>query len=76
MWLSKSTGGTTHTWEGRTYHWPEGNPVCEVPAAFGEILLNIRGAGYSEVPAPPKPVPPASKAAAPAKDGGDGKAAA
>jgi hypothetical protein len=72
MWLSKPTGGTTHAWEGREYHWPEDNPVCEVPRALGEELLRIRGAGYSEVPAPPKPVPAAAKAA-PARDGGDGK---
>ena len=67
MWLSKLTGGTTHTWEGRAYHWPADDPVCEVPAAFGEILLNIRGAGYSETAAP---VAPAKE---PVQPKGDGK---
>jgi hypothetical protein len=67
VYLRKETGGTTHTWEGREYHWPAGDPVCEVPAAFGEVLLGILGAGFSEAPAPPEPAPkPAAKDAEPA----------
>ena len=69
MWLKKDAGGTTITWQGRDYHWPAGNPVCEVPQALGEDLLRISGGGYSETAAPPKPAPkPAAvKAAEPAK---------
>ena len=67
MWLRKETGGNTQQWEGRDYHWPAADPVCEVPDAFALVLLNIRGAGYAEVPAPPKPAPAAAKAAAAAK---------
>ena len=66
MWLKKDSGGTTIPWEGRTYHWPADNPVCEVPDSLALELLNIRGAGYTEVPAPPKPAPAAPKAAPPA----------
>jgi hypothetical protein len=68
MWLKKETGGSTIPWEGRDYHWPADDPVCKVPPALGHVLLNIRGAGYTEVPAPEKPAPAAPKApAAPAK---------
>jgi hypothetical protein len=67
VFLRKETGGTTIPWEGRHYHWPAADPVCEVPPALGHVLLNIRGAGYAEVPAPPKPAP-APKSAAKADD--------
>ena len=66
MWLKKETGGNTQKWEGRDYHWPASDPVCEVPPGLGHELLRIRGAGYAEVPAPPpppKPAPAAAKAA-------------
>ena len=48
---------------GRAFHFPADNPLCEVPAKLGHILLHIAGADYAEVPAPPKPAPAASKAA-------------
>ena len=69
MWLKKEAGGTIITWEGRDYHWPADNPVCEVPAGLGEELLGIRGAGYTETAAPAKPAPKAAvpKTADPAK---------
>lgn len=66
MWLRKEAGGTTIQHQGTPYHWPADEPLCEVPADLGHILLNIRGADYAEVPAPPKPAPAASKAPAPA----------
>ena len=62
MWLKKETGGTTIEHEGGHYHFPADNPLCEVPAKLGHILLHIAGADYSEVPAPPKPAPAAAKA--------------
>jgi len=62
MWLRKETGGTTIPWEGRPYHWPAADPVCEVPAGFGEVLLGIHGGGFTEVPAPPPPPKPAARA--------------
>ena len=63
MWLRKdSGGGTTIQHEGEHYHFPAASPLCEVPAELGHILLHIAGAGYTEVPAPPKPAPAASKA--------------
>ena len=65
MYLRKESGGTTIKWGGRDYHWPVADPVCEVPPDLGEELLYIKGAGYTEVPAPPKPAPKA----APAKTG-------
>jgi hypothetical protein len=69
VWLKKQAGGTTIKWEGQDYHWPGGDPVCEVPQALGQALLGIHGGGYSEISAPPKPAPkaPAAKAAEPAK---------
>ncbi len=63
MWLKKDTGGTTIEHEGDHFHFPADSPLCEVPAKLGHILLGIRGADYTEVPAPPKPAPAASKAA-------------
>ena len=62
-WLKKDSGGTTIKHEGADYHWPAADPVCEVPPGLAHVLLHIAGAGYSEVPAPPKPAPAASKAA-------------
>jgi hypothetical protein len=67
VWLKKDSGGTTIEHRGERYHWPADDPVLEVPAELGHILLNIRGAGYTEVPAPPKPAPAAAKAAPAAK---------
>jgi len=67
MWLKKETGGTTIEHEGDRYHFPADNPLCEVPAALGHALLNIRGAGYSETEAPPKPAPAAPKVPAAAQ---------
>lgn len=62
MWLRKESGGSTISWEGVSYHWPAGDPVCEVPDSLALELLSIRGAGYTEVPAPPKPAPAPPKA--------------
>ena len=64
MWLRKETGGTTIEHQGAKYHWPADDPVCKVPAELGHVLLNIHGAGYTEVPAPEKPAPGAPKAPA------------
>lgn len=63
MWLKKQAGGTTIRWEGREYHWPADNPVCQVPQPLGQELLGIHGGGYTEVQAPPKPEPAPAKAA-------------
>jgi hypothetical protein len=72
VWLRKEAGGTTIPWEGRKYHWPAGDPVCEVPPELGHELLGIHGAGYTEVPAPPKPAakPAPAKTADPAPPAG------
>jgi hypothetical protein len=64
MWLKKDSGGTTINWQGAAYHWPAGDPVCEVPAGLGHELLSIKGAGYTEVLPPPKPAPKAAPAKA------------
>jgi hypothetical protein len=56
MWLEKKTGGTTIEHEGEHYPFPADSPLCEVPPELGHILLNIRGADYTEVPAPTKAV--------------------
>jgi len=66
MWLRKSVGGTTLNHGGKRYHFPDGNPLCEVPAELGHALLRIAGGGYSEAEAPPKPAPKAAAAAKPA----------
>lgn len=65
MWLKKETGGTTIEHEAVHYHFPADDPLCEVPARLGTILLAIRGGGYAEVPAPPKPAPAPKPDAAP-----------
>lgn len=62
MRIAKETGGCSLTWAGKTYTWKTDGAVVDVPAAFGEELLSIRGAGFSE--AGPEPVTePAPKAA-------------
>lgn len=54
MLLRKETGGTTISWRGRGYTWPEDDPVCDVPVELAVDLLAIRGSGYSEVPETPE----------------------
>jgi hypothetical protein len=50
MRLGKETGGCTLSYGGKTYAWKTDGAVIQVPAALGQDLLSIRGAGYFEAP--------------------------
>lgn len=46
--LKKDVGGSGVTApDGTVYEWPKDDSVVEVPYAFGEELLAIKGAGFS-----------------------------